>query len=461
MLSRPDVQEAYPWVLLRRDDAAVLYNRASLAVLACGAGGAGQDIGALTATIELPAAQEPAASAVARAVSRAFQPILSGSPSRLGRLTINIANACNLWCSYCYADHGQYHAPSSLMPPEMAVNIVERCLTFYPLIRSLQFFGGEPLLNPDAIEAVCEHLTQRFGQRRPKLVATTNGTILDDRIADLLAKYEIGLTISIDGPREIHDRLRPTRSMRSSHDLVTRNVAAFRKLGIEVDVECTYTSAHVRSGVSVIDLMGYFHDELDIGVPHIAWAYLPKPREVGTDELSSNVFRGAVDAQMREHVPAETLEREFRAAAALSVRNILRGEGPALSFVVGIAGQLASRTRTRNYCPAFNTRLSISAQGDAFPCFMFYGDPRMNMGNIFAADFPGPRAREIWGRYAAEFGALPTGDDDWCSALVSGCVAGDYLATSGFSERPYRAVNRAMIEEVLLGLSRVANVQPA
>jgi radical SAM protein with 4Fe4S-binding SPASM domain len=164
---------------------------------------------------------------------------------------------------------------------------------------------------------------------------------------------------------------------------------------------------------------------------------------------------------MREHVPAETLEREFRAAAALSVRNILRGEGPALSFVVGIAGQLASRTRTRNYCPAFNTQLSISAQGDAFPCFMFYGDPRMNMGNIFAADFPGPRAREIWSRYAAEFGALPTGDDDWCSALVSGCVAGDYLATSGFSERPYRAVNRAMIEEVLLGLSRVANVQPA
>ena len=123
MLSRPDVQEAYPWVLLRRDDATVLYNRASLAVLACGAGGAGQDIGALTATIELPAAQEPAAPAVARAVSRAFQPILSGSPSRLGRLTINIANACNLWCSYCYADHGQYHAPSSLMPPEMAVMV--------------------------------------------------------------------------------------------------------------------------------------------------------------------------------------------------------------------------------------------------------------------------------------------------------------------------------------------------
>lgn len=164
---------------------------------------------------------------------------------------------------------------------------------------------------------------------------------------------------------------------------------------------------------------------------------------------------------MRECLPTEVLEVEFREAAAVSIGNIINGSGPALSFVVGIANQLASRAPTRNYCPAFNTQFSISAQGDAFPCFMFYGDPRMNMGNIFSADFPGERVQEVWNRYAKEFGSLPTGDDDWCSALVSGCVAGDYIATSNFDERPYRAVNRAMIEEVLLGLGAVANSMPA
>ncbi len=348
------------------------------------------------------------------------------------------------------------------MAPDMAVDIVSRCLKLYPTIRSLQFFGGEPLLNIDAIEAVSDYLTARYGDKRPQLVATTNGTVLNERIADILVKYNMALTVSLDGPSEIHDHLRPARSLRSSHAAAMSNIDTLRRLGIELDIECTYTAAHVRSEISVVDLMNYFHDELDISVPHIAWAYLPRPKaNLDTIELSNNVFRTELGVQMRQHLPAEVLEAEFREAAAVSIGNIIKGSGPALSFVVGIANQLARRATTRNYCPAFNTQLSISAQGDVFPCFMFYGDPRMNMGNIFSADFPGGRVLEVWNRYAAEFGALPTGDDDWCSALVSGCVAGDYIATSNFGERPYRAVNRAMIEEVLLGLGSAANSIPA
>ena len=164
---------------------------------------------------------------------------------------------------------------------------------------------------------------------------------------------------------------------------------------------------------------------------------------------------------MREHLPPDVVERGVREAAAVSIRNILGDSGPALSFIVDIVRRLATRTVSQQYCPAFNSQLSISAQGDVFPCFMYFGDPRMNMGNIFAADFPGTRVREVWDRYASEFGALPTGDDDWCSALVSGCVAGDYIATGTFAERLYRPVYRAMIEEVLLGLRPAANLMPA
>jgi radical SAM protein with 4Fe4S-binding SPASM domain len=208
--------------------------------------------------------------------------------------------------------------------------------------------------------------------------------------------------------------------------------------------------------------MTYFHEELDIRIPHIAWAYLPRPKHtIEQSELDNNVFRSDVKNQMREHLPPAVVEREFRAAAAVSIRNIVAGSGPALSFVFDIVKRLATRTVAQQYCPAFNSQLSISAQGDVFPCFMYFGDPRMNMGNIFSADFPGPRVREVWDRYATEFGALPTGDDDWCSALVSGCVAGDYIATGTFADRIYRPVYRAMIEEVLLGLRPAAQFMAA
>lgn len=462
MLAKPEVRELNQWVLLKREPSAVLYNRASQALMAVDGPVNDDGLSELIPESIDPPDRKTKTVAPPRRMSLAFAPIMKGPPSRLGRLTINIANACNLWCSYCYADHGQYHAPSSLMAPDMAVGIVSRCLELYPSIRSLQFFGGEPLLNIDAIDAVSAYLTEKCGDKRPQLVATTNGTVLNDRIADSLVKYNMALTVSLDGPSEIHDHLRPARSLRSSHAVAMTNIDTLRRLGVELDIECTYTSAHVRNEISVVDLMNYFHDELGIVVPHIAWAYLPRPKDnLDATEISNNVFRAEIHSQMREHLPADTLEAEFRAAAAASIANIIKGSGPALSFVVGIANQLARKATTRNYCPAFNTQLSISAQGDVFPCFMFYGDPRMNMGNIFSADFPGGRVREVWNRYAAEFGSLPTGDDDWCSALVSGCLAGDYIATSNFGERPYRNVDRAMIEEVLLGLGSAANSMPA
>jgi len=462
MLLQPKVHELDQWVFLQRDAGKVLYNRTSQSLMAVDPAVGIDQLTDFIPEIRGLSHRKQKIDAHPRPVSRAFLPIMGGPPSKLGRLTINIANACNLWCSYCYADHGQYHAASSLMAPAMAVDIVRRCLKLYPTIRSLQFFGGEPLLNVDAIEAVAEYLTKRYGDKAPTLVATTNGTVLSERTVDVLAKYNIGLTVSLDGPSGIHDHLRPAKSLRSSHAAAMGNIDILRSRGIELDVECTYTSSHVRHEISVVDLMNYFHDELDINVPHIAWAYLPRPtKAVQSSELKNNVFRTELDAQMREYLPAEALEEQFREAAALSIRNVINGSGPALSFVMGIVRQLATRTPTCNYCPAFNTQLSISAQGEAFPCFMFYGDPRMNMGNIFSADFPGTRVQEVWNRYSAEFGALPTGDDDWFAGLVSGCVAGDYIATSSFSDRPYRRVNRAMIEEVLLGLGATANLLAA
>jgi hypothetical protein len=51
-------------------------------------------------------------------------------------------------------------------------------------------------------------------------------------------------------------------------------------------------------------------------------------------------------------------------------------------------------------------------------------------------------------------GGHTTGTEAWYAALVSGCVAGDYISTGGFSERLYEPVQEAMIEEVILGLAQ-------
>lgn len=388
--------------------------------------------------------------------SPAFEPLLN--PYRRGglsRLTINIANACNLWCSYCYADHGTYHAAASLMSPDQAVHVASRALHLYARIRTVQFFGGEPLLNPGAIEAVCLFLEQELGGNCPEFVATTNGTVFSPELERILTSHHIGLTISIDGPSSIHDRLRPTNRGTGSHSLILANIARFRALDIPVDFECTYTSAHFGSGITVCDLLDYFSNELAEPTPHIGWSYLPQQAlSVDSGQKQFGIFRKDIDQQCRQHLPVKLVASLFRTAAKTSMTNIARHSGAALDFVLGIVQRLASRQPSAAYCPAFTTQLSVAADGSVYPCFMFIGDPRFKMGNIFDSGFPGREAAGMWERYTNEFGPIVTGSSAWYAALLSGCIAGDYVSTGGLRDRLYEPVQEAMIQEVILGLAR-------
>jgi uncharacterized protein len=216
----------------------------------------------------------------------------------------------------------------------------------------------------------------RFSQRRVRAkvyVATTNGTILTPELESLIVENAIALTISVDGPAAIHDKLRPARDKSSSHRLLTRNVERLRALGAPIDFECTYTFAHYKAGITVSGLLDYFSEELGVDQPHIAWSYRPRPQAPATDD-PLGIFRNDFESQAREHLPVELLTNEFRDAARKSMENIASGKGGALSFVTRVMDSLRTRTRSDSYCPAFTTQLSIAADGTAYPCFMFIGD---------------------------------------------------------------------------------------
>ena len=385
-----------------------------------------------------------------------FAPLLDSAASgALSRLTINIANACNLWCSYCYADHGTYHSPASLMSAKHVVEIVARCIELYPRIAIVQFFGGEPLLNPRAIEATCNYLEERLGSRCPEFVATTNGTVWNSELERIIVRYRIGLTISVDGPPSIHDRLRPAKGGKGSHSSIVENIDRLKQLEVPYDFECTYTSAHFQAGFTVCDLLDYFQHELSEFTPHIAWSYLPRPTLLhDSTQKELGIFRNDIELQSRQYLPVDLLVSLFRNAARKSMSNISSGNGAALDFVIGIVQRLSKRQTATAYCPAFTSQLSIAADGSAYPCFMFIGDPRLNMGNILDPAFPGAKARSIWQKYTGEFGPYVMGSNEWYSGLLSGCIAGDYISSGSLRQRAYEPVQEAMIQEVILGLAR-------
>jgi uncharacterized protein len=145
----------------------------------------------------------------AAALSRPAPAALDPATIPLGTLVLEAAQACNLRCTYCYAGGGAYGGSARLMSPELARRAA-RFLVDASGDRdsvTLVLFGGEPLLNLPAIRAAvleAEAATQARGKKLA-VSLTTNGTRFTDEALAFLREHPASVTVSIDGPPDLHD----------------------------------------------------------------------------------------------------------------------------------------------------------------------------------------------------------------------------------------------------------------
>ena len=133
-------------------------------------------------------------------------------PMPIKTLVLHVTDACNLDCRYCYYHGGSDLSQARTMAPETARRAVDFLMDAAgPLDKTeLVFFGGEPLLNMRLIADTVVY-ARRAAARCGKSVdfaLTTNATLLTRRTTDFLADNHIGVTVSIDGLPEVHDRYR-------------------------------------------------------------------------------------------------------------------------------------------------------------------------------------------------------------------------------------------------------------
>jgi uncharacterized protein len=161
-------------------------------------------------------------------------------PQAIRSFTINIAQICNLNCSYCAAGgDGTYGS---------AVKSIELS-GLYEQIRMLMhdvgegerftftFLGGEPLLYPETISAVARFARLQAAGRNIRLYfdIVTNGTLITPEIAELLASLRCNVTISLDGPPEINDAARPSRGGQGSSERILRGLGNLVKVRPRLD----------------------------------------------------------------------------------------------------------------------------------------------------------------------------------------------------------------------------------
>jgi len=138
-------------------------------------------------------------------------------------LTLFLNHRCNLRCSYCYTGR-KFHRPMTRQVMERAVEL-GLGLSEHGFMM-LTFFGGEPMMEPDLMEAAVLFAKERGEARGVRIFPglATNGTLLDSRRLKLLKEYEFQVQLSLDGCPAAQDATRRFRNGRSSAARVEQNL---------------------------------------------------------------------------------------------------------------------------------------------------------------------------------------------------------------------------------------------
>lgn len=136
-------------------------------------------------------------------------------------LTLFVDHQCNLRCSYCYTGEKLKRA----MSRETMRDAVALALASPLRHLDVSFFGGEPLVHPEFVRDTVEHVERELAALKgPKpslrFILNTNATLLDDDIVALMAPpRRFTVFVSLDGPRDVHDRHRVNVIGKGSYDL--------------------------------------------------------------------------------------------------------------------------------------------------------------------------------------------------------------------------------------------------
>lgn len=127
-------------------------------------------------------------------------------------ITLQVTQQCNFRCEYCvysgtYLNRTHSNKRMSIETAFKGIDFLINHSKNHNKI-AISFYGGEPLLEFDLIKKCIEYAEEKAEGKDITFSMTTNGSLLTDEIVEFLYKHDVALTISLDGPKEIHDNHR-------------------------------------------------------------------------------------------------------------------------------------------------------------------------------------------------------------------------------------------------------------
>lgn len=276
---------------------------------------------------------------------------------------VKITRACNLRCSYC---HDWRAGPGSGMPPATQARAMRWLIAGSRAAKvNVLLHGGEPTIV--GVRGLLRLLAFQAAMMMPgqqiRTSLQTNATLLTPALLELLVRFDIGVSVSLDGPPEVHDQTRRDIRGEGSSDRVRTGIAMLQDKGLLSGVIVVVTPALIAAGA--LRLVGHL---LDCGVESAALI----AQRPGHDE--------AVDA-------ASTLPVSDYCTFLLAVEGVRRRIAPQLDVREIDAAEKAVRGLPPRTCELQGSCVghyfTIEPDGAVSHCDKFLGDPYATLGTVF------------------------------------------------------------------------------
>ena len=281
-------------------------------------------------------------------------------------LCLHIAHDCNLACRYCFAEEGEYHGRRAIMSYEVGKKALDFLVANSGNRTNLEvdFFGGEPLMNWEVVKQLVAYgrSLEEEHHKKFRFTITTNGVLLNDEILEFVNKEMGNMVLSIDGRKEVHDRMRPHRGGQGSYDEI---VPKFKKAAesrgqMNYYVRGTYTHYNTDFAKDVLHLA-------DLGFKQISVEPVVAPE--------------TEDYAIREEDLPQLLAQYDELAEKMIKR---RKEGNGFNFfhfMIDLEGGPCVAKRLSG-CGSGTEYLAVTPWGDLYPCHQFVGNEDFLMGNV-------------------------------------------------------------------------------
>ena len=337
--------------------------------------------------------------------------VLKNKNSDIKALCLHVAHTCNLNCSYCFAAQGKYQGERALMSFEVGKRALDFLIENSGNRKNLEvdFFGGEPLMNFDVVKRLVEYARsiEKKHNKNFRFTLTTNGVLIDDDVIDFCNREMNNVVLSLDGRKEVHDRLRKDYRGNGSYDLIVPKFQEF--------VEKRGDKSYYIRGT-------YTHKNTDFTNDIFLMA------DLGFKELSMEPVvcaPGEEYALTEDDLPVLFEQYEILAKEMLKRDSENRGF-TFYHYMIDLSNGPCIYKRISG-CGSGTEYLAVTPWGELFPCHQFVGDEKYSMGNIY----DGVTNTKMRDRFKkCNVYSRPECADCWAKLYCSGgCAANAYHAT--------------------------------